>query len=108
MTFGSGAPSVTAIVLARHNDGVPFVIERLSSAGARLVGPLAVSVGESIQILLDIDGRPLDLRAEVVDVSRDQLLSDRIAVRFVDIEDEAADAIRDAIEQQPSLLGFDE
>jgi hypothetical protein len=73
---------VTAMVVARHNDGVRFVLETLSTRGARLLGPLALALEEQIRVLLSTDEVSVDLEADVFHVQRVDLLTDRIAVRF--------------------------
>jgi hypothetical protein len=84
----------TAIVLARHNAGVPMVIESLSVSGARLAGPSTFGVGEQIHILFEIEGSPLDVAGEVIRVEHQDIINDRIAVRFVAVTDEARLSIR--------------
>ena len=86
--------SATAVVLARHNDGVPFVIESLSTSGARLVGPLTLDRGERVAVLFEAGGHPIDVRGEVVRVERQTISQDRVAIRFVDLEGESLEAIR--------------
>jgi len=51
-----------------------------------LLGPLTLSVGERVQILFELDQRPLDVAADVVRVERLDMMRDRVAVRFVDSE----------------------
>ncbi len=85
---------MTAMVLARHNAGIAFVIESLSVSGARLVGPLTLGMGERVQILFEIDERPVDVNAEVVRVTKQDLMTDSIAVRFVELSSDARESIR--------------
>ncbi len=82
----AGALSIHATVLARHNNGAAFTIEDISAGGASLIGPLTLSVGERVQILFEVDQRPLDVSADVVRVERLDMMLDRVAVRFVDSE----------------------
>jgi hypothetical protein len=78
----------TAIVLARHNNGVAMMIESISTSGARLVGPVTLIVGERIQALFDVEGIPVEVFADVVRVETQDIATDRITVRFVDVSDE--------------------
>src|SRR6476620_6105246 len=77
--------SITATVLARHNTGAQFGLDRLTTAGARLSGPLTMDVGERIRVMFEIAGHPYDIAAEVIAVEHASLLTDRIAVRFIDL-----------------------
>lgn len=92
-----GAPRVRvgaqAFVKARHNDGIEFVLETLSTTGAQLVGPLTLKIGETIEILFEIDARPVSVSAQVVRVERQDIVMDRIAVRFVGLANEARASI---------------
>jgi hypothetical protein len=88
-----------AVVLARHNAGVQMTIESLSVTGARLAGPSTFDVGERIQILFEIEGTPLDVAGEVVRVEHQDMVNDRIAVRFVDVEDTDVALIRRLVKQ---------
>jgi hypothetical protein len=81
-----GDLSIHATVLARHNEGAGFTIDDISAGGALLIGPLTLSIGERVQILFEVDQRPLDVSAEVVRVERLDMMNDRVAVRFVDSE----------------------
>ncbi len=92
--------STTAVVLARHNDGVTMTIESLSVSGARMVGPLTVAVDEPLQILFELDGRPIDVRAEVVRVEPRDTATDRVSVRFVEVQPAAHDAIYEIVRQR--------
>ena len=83
-----------AVVLARHNNGMAFVIENISLGGARLVGELTLEVGECVQILFELDGRPVEVDAEVVRVDRQDVFRDRIAVAFTNLSAPHRDAIR--------------
>lgn len=89
-----GAKVAVATVLARHNSGVPFVIESLSAGGARLAGPLALQVNERIHILFELDGHPIEVLADVVRVQRDNLLTDRVAVTFVEVTPATRELLR--------------
>lgn len=72
---------------------VPFTIDNLSGGGARLIGPLAVKKGQNIEIALELDTGTFTIRAEVVRVETPDLLTDQIAVRFIDLTTEAKAAI---------------
>jgi hypothetical protein len=83
----------TAVVLARHNAGVTVTIESVSIGGARFVGPLTLREGERIQILFEVDGHPVDVGAEVIWGKPQDINHDRVAVRFVEIPDDAKELI---------------
>jgi hypothetical protein len=91
--------STSAIVLARHNNGVAFVIESMSTSGARLAGPLTLGVGERVQILFEIDGHPIDVCAEVVRVEKFDMMTDRVAVTFRDVDAETQKRIVQLVQQ---------
>src|SRR5689334_18436707 len=95
------------MVLVRHNDGVPLALRALSTSGARLDGQLSVIAGDHVRLLLELEGSPHEIEAEVVRIERDSFFMDRVAVRFSDLDDVVRDAIRAAIEQDPSLSGLD-
>src|SRR5258705_3238528 len=84
----------TAVVLARHNDGIAFTIESLSISGARMVGPLTLDRGERVTIMFEAAGHPIEVRGEVVRVERQTISDDRVAIRLVELSDETRDAIR--------------
>lgn len=86
--------STIAMVLARHNSGVAFTIENISLGGARLTGPLTLEVGESIRLLFELEGHPIDVEGEVVRVDRQDIVTDRVAVAFKGLSDANRDAIR--------------
>ncbi len=79
--------ATSAVVLARHNVGVAFSIESISTGGARLVGPTTLGVGERVQILFEIDGTPIDVEGVVVRAERQDFVNDRVAVRFENLSD---------------------
>jgi len=89
----------TAVVLARHNAGVEFTIESVSIGGARLAGPMSLAQGERVQILFEVNGRPIDVEAEVVRLMERTFDHDRVAVRFVKIDPSARELIRIMVEQ---------
>jgi hypothetical protein len=95
------------MVLVRHNDGVPLTLRTLSTSGARLEGQLSVLANDHIRLLLELAGSPHVLDPQVVQVERDSFFMDRVAVRFLDLDDEVREAIRAAVEQDPSLTGLD-
>lgn len=76
---------INAVLLARHNDGVPFDVESLTLGGVRLVGPLALEVGESVQVLIEVEEHLLDVEGEVVHVIRQDALRDCVAVTFTSL-----------------------
>lgn len=91
--------STVAIVLARHNPGIAMAIEDVSLSGARLSGPGTFQKEEHVQILFEIEGVPMDVAAEVVRVEHEDLLTDRIAVRFLALAAEHRDAIRKLVRE---------
>lgn len=100
--------SITAMVLARHNTGVQFALDRLTTAGARLSGPVTLDVGERIRVMFDIAGHPYDVMAEVITVEHASLLIDRIAVRFIELSAESRNAIRDLLTDRSDLWGVED
>jgi hypothetical protein len=95
----------TAIVLARHNAGVSFTIESISLGGARLAGPLTLASGERIQLLFEIDGRPIEVFGDVIRVDRQDINTDHIAVKFVELTAETRELIRDLVRRTLELEG---
>jgi PilZ domain len=91
--------ATTAVVLARHNDAVALTIASISLGGARLEGSITVAMGERLQILFDVEGHPVDVRAEVVRVQMIDMAIDHIAVRFVDVTAQAKELIRQMVER---------
>lgn len=82
---------VTAIVGGRR---YPFKIENISTTGARLRGPLTLTLGQRIDLVLELEDRsPIDVVAEVVRVHTDDLVNDTAAVRFIDLAPAAYAAI---------------
>jgi CheY-like chemotaxis protein len=85
---------MTAVVRGENGDTGSFVVENLSSSGARLVGAIAFGEGERVAIALSGDGmQTIELAAEVV---RAQLhdASWAVAVRFRDLPDPIHDTIQ--------------
>ena len=93
------AAATTAVVLARHNAGVTLTIDSISLGGARLEGTITVEVGERVQLLFEVEGRPVDVAGEVVRVQMIDMATDHIAVRFVDVAGDAKDLIRQLVDQ---------
>src|SRR5690606_19486348 len=60
-------------------------VENLSVTGARLVGPMPMTVGQRLRVTFALDGVSVDVLADVVRVQSPNLLTDRAAVRFVDV-----------------------
>lgn len=85
--------------VAKGQKRVPFTIDNLSAGGARLIGPLALKKGQHIEITLELEPRTFTLTAEVVRVETPDLLTDQIAVRFIDATVEMKAAI-DAVVMQ--------
>jgi hypothetical protein len=91
------ATATSAIVLARHNDGVPLTIVSLSLSGARLIGEITLAVGEQVDVLFEIDGHPVDVTGEVVRATKLDIATDEVAVRFLAVTDAARQLIREAV-----------
>lgn len=94
--------ATTVNVYARHNAGVTLTIASISLGGARMVGAITVEVGERVQILFDVDGQPVALDCEVLRRVMIDMATDHIAVRFIDVKDDAAELIRRLIQQSVS------
>ena len=90
--------ATTAVVLARHNAAVTLTIASISLGGARLEGTITVELGEKVQILFEVKGHPVDVRGEVVRVVMIDMATDHIAVRFVDVEPDAKERIRQLVD----------
>jgi hypothetical protein len=95
--------STVAVVLARHNPGIAMVIEDISLGGARLAGPGTFQKDEQVQILFEIGGVPMEVAAEVVRVEHEDILSDRIAVRFLALAPEQRNTIRGLVRETPDV-----
>ncbi len=81
------APRVDTSIRATVTSGkrkVPFVIDSISTSGARLIGELALALKERIGILFEAEAQRIDVIAEVVRVDTADLMTDQIAVRFLD------------------------
>jgi hypothetical protein len=87
----------TRATVTKGNKQVPFVIDNLSLGGARLIGELALQKGQKIQITLELDSGTVNVTGEVVRVDTPDLMTDQIAVRFLDPTDEAKAAIKDVV-----------
>lgn len=75
-----------------------MIIDSLSVGGARLSGSGTFDTGERVQILFEVDGAPIDVSAEVVRVEHQDILIDRIAVRFDELTTEEHNAIERLVE----------
>jgi hypothetical protein len=73
---------------------VPFTIDNLSASGARLNGPLPLARGDKVRLIIAFDQTSLETLAEVVRVHSADLVSDQVAVRFVDLPAATETAIR--------------
>jgi len=87
---------VTALVLARHNDGIEVAVEDVSIRGAKLTGAFTLDVGERIQIVFPTDARRVT--AEVVRVESRDMSTDCAVVRFVAPGDDTRESIRLAMD----------
>jgi CheY-like chemotaxis protein len=84
---------MTAVVRGENGDSGVFVVENLSSGGARLVGAIAFGEGERIAIALSGGGlQTVELSAEVVRATLHDA-SWAIAVSFRDLADPIHDVI---------------
>jgi hypothetical protein len=92
------AYTTTAVVLARHNAGVEVTLDSVSVGGARFRGSVTLALGERVHILLEVGG-PLEVEAEVVRVERYDLVTDRFAVRFIELDEDARARIRALVQQ---------
>lgn len=95
----------SAILLVRHNSGVPCTIESISLGGMRLVGPLTLSVGEKVQVLLDLDGTPLDIEGEAIHVVRHDVTTDRAAIAFRNLSASTRLVIRELVARSWPIEG---
>lgn len=96
------APRIETKTRATVSDGrrkVEFTIDSLSVSGARLVGPLALQRGHRIDIVLELETGRVELVGEVVRVDTPDLMTDQIAVRFVDPSPESRTALRALVQQ---------
>lgn len=80
------ADELHATVLVRFNPGVTFAVENISIGGCSMVGPITLSIGDRVQILFEVDDAPVELLAEVVRAEHVDILNDRIAVRFIEVQ----------------------
>jgi hypothetical protein len=76
---------------------VPFTIDNISVGGARLIGTLALRLGQRIHLFLELDVGMVEVDAEVVRVDTPDLIEDQVAVRFVDASPEASAALRGVV-----------
>jgi hypothetical protein len=95
--------NLSAVILARHNDGVAFSIQRISTGGARLVGPLTLEVGERVQVLFELEGTPIDVEGEVVRVERPDIVNDHVAVAFRNLSDSSRTLIHELVQRSMNL-----
>lgn len=72
---------------------VAFIIDNLSVTGAKLQGSLTLVMGDRIVISFELGQTPIVVRAEVVRVHTEDLLTDQIAVRFVAPSEEPVSCI---------------
>ena len=86
--------SVTVIAGKRR---VEFTVDNLSATGARLNGPLPLTLGQHIRVILPVDSGALEVAAEVVRIHTADLVSDQVAVRFTGMTSTTATAIRSLV-----------
>lgn len=87
----------TRATVTKGAKQVPFTIDNLSLGGARLIGELALQKGQKIDITLELDSGTVSVVGEVVRVDTPDLMTDQIAVRFLDPTPEARAAIKDVV-----------
>ena len=95
------APRVDTSIRATVTSGkrtVPFVIDSISTSGARLIGPLALAMKEKIGVVFAEADQRIEVAAEVVRVDTADLMTDQIAVRFIDPTAEIQTALRALVE----------
>lgn len=76
-------------------ERLPAMLENLSAGGARLVGDLALTRGDSIEVLLEIGGSAIVLQAEVLRVGNDEL--DDVGIEFRQVPDATQDRIQEFV-----------
>lgn len=84
-------------MVSKGTKKVPFVIDNLSLGGARLIGELALQKGQKIEITLELDTGTVNVVGEVVRVDTPDLMTDQIAVRFLEPSDDARAAIKEVV-----------
>ena len=84
-------------MVTKGTKKVPFVIDNLSLGGARLIGELALQKGQKIDITLELDTGDVSVVGEVVRVDTPDLMTDQIAVRFLEPSEAAQAAIKDVV-----------
>ena len=93
-----GAPRVRVGAQAfikggQHDEAIELVLESISTIGAQLVGPLTLEIGDLVELLFALDAHPIRVSAQVVRVEREDIVMDRIAVRFLGLGNEARASI---------------
>jgi hypothetical protein len=87
----------TRAVVWFGSRAAPFTIDNLSLGGARLIGSMALRLGQHVDIELELDTGPVKVTCEVVRVDTPDLLEDQIAVRFIDPPFDVKSAIREVV-----------
>jgi hypothetical protein len=90
---------ISAKVTAGKRKDVTFTIENLSVSGAKMEGPLAIALKQTIGIVFEAEGKFVSVQAEVVRVDTADLMTDQIAVQFIDPSPETKEAIRALVEK---------
>ncbi len=85
---------IVATVSAGKRGPERFTIQNISISGAKLEGPLALALRERITLVFKAGDESVTLQAEVVRVETADLMSDEIAVAFVDMTEATREAIR--------------
>ena len=96
------APRVDTSIKATVTSGkltVPFVIDSLSTSGARLIGHLALAMNQKVGVVFEAHDHRIEVSAEVVRVDTADLMTDQIAVRFIDLSTETQAVLRIMVER---------
>lgn len=80
-----------------------MLIESISTGGALLVGPLTLDRGEQVQILFEIDDHPIDVVGEVVRSENHDVMTDRVAIKFINMNAETRMLVRELVRRTLEL-----
>jgi hypothetical protein len=86
--------SITAKVTAGKRKDITFTIENISISGAKMEGPLALALKDTIGVVFTAEGKSIQVKAQVVRVDTADLMTDQIAVAFIDPDAETREALR--------------
>ncbi|MBV8756242.1 MAG: PilZ domain-containing protein [Deltaproteobacteria bacterium] len=76
--------SIDATVATGKRAPAKFTIENISVTGAKMQGPLTLKLKERVSIVFFDDKERIEVQADVVRVDTADLLTDEIAVAFVE------------------------